>query len=748
MSIYNELYQSTVNNILGALETQQATLESTQTSAQYALYYAQSAEITAIDKLNDTALTVEYCQAVNDQSITNKNQSFNLLSTANSVNANVIASNANMAIAASNLQIASNAITSLASDIGAALNVATASLYNTQTYNMVLEANNFVNEVANDSKAISMLAMDASGKTSEIIAAVVLAQASTVDAKIATLLSAIQADLDKYTTVQIAENVTVSTTKKSERQAEGGLLDANAQASAINAALSNANMQLNLGLNVTAKSIQTVNVSFLALAKPLPTFCALPASQIPIPDVNPSYYLAIVEKSQSRHFSPDRVSQLFAQRGDLEGAYFYPLQAPIDDQGEDLYLNNDVYGMPIIGGTSYIAFLYVELSMDYKRLLGNFSDIVTAGSPTFVPAISCPLVQNIGVQKDSQAATQTATLSFAIAKNPYVAMGFDVLPNSFPIVIEGKKTVALLQAAYAAVPSSNNVLPSDSKLSTLYAQLTTLGKQITDSANVAVDHFVSAFAYDELLACNNLTDNEKKNFSAKLLVIEQALSKNIAIIAGSADQIQSTVQSASQIAISGTAIELQALSNANNLLNLSQAVVQSFLILGQFRTDFAGIEFRCTMVRASNSPDLALMTDSQYSRAPVIINLNIAQQIPTSNLEIATRTLVRLPKTGSPPKQDAIVAVPTPTDGVNDDASGQDLISVDASSLTVNIDQIKSTYQCRYVVHFNATSTDNFGNKIEPDISYQPYVLSTIPDNAAYLDMLTQATTAFAILTT
>ena len=746
MNTYNELYQSTVNDTLGALSAQQVTLESAQTSAQYALYYAQSAEITAIDKLNDTALTVEYCQAVNDQSITNKNQSFNLLSTANSVNANITASNTNMATAASNLQIASNAITSLASDIGAALNVSTASLFNTQTYKKVLEANNFVNEVANDSKAISMLAMDASGKTSEIIAAVVLAQASTVDAKIATLLSATQADLDKYTTMQIAENVTVSTTKKSERQAEGGLLDANAQASAINAALSNANMQLNLGLKVTANSIQTINVFFLALAKPLPIFRALPASQIPIPDVNPSYYLAIVQESQSSTFSPDRAEQLFAQRGDFDGPYFYPLQVPIDNQGIDLFLSKDVYGMPISSGNSYTAFLYIELSMEYKRFIGLFSDIVTAASPTFVPAVSCPIVQNIGVQKDNPAATQIAALSVTIAQNSYVAMEFDVLPNSFPIIIDSKKTVVSLQTTNAAILASNTALPSDSKLSTLYSQLTMLGKQITDIANVVVDNFVTALAYDDFLACDNLTDTEKKNFSAKLLVIEQTLSKNISTVADSADQIQSTVQSASQITISGTTIELQALSNANNLLNLSQAVVQSFLILGQFRTDLAGIEFRCTMVRASNSPDLALMTDAHYSRAPVIINLNIAQQIPTSNVEIATRTLVRLPKTGSTSKQDAVVAAPIPTEDVNDDSSGQDLISVEASSLTVNVDQIKSAYQCRYLVHFNTTSTDNFGNKIEPGISYQPYVLSTIPDSAAYIDTLTEANTAFVIL--
>ncbi|WP_252717108.1 hypothetical protein [Herbaspirillum sp. B65] len=49
MNTYSENLQNAISNTLNALAAQQAILVSAETSAEYALYYAQSAELTAVE---------------------------------------------------------------------------------------------------------------------------------------------------------------------------------------------------------------------------------------------------------------------------------------------------------------------------------------------------------------------------------------------------------------------------------------------------------------------------------------------------------------------------------------------------------------------------------------------------------------------------------------------------------------------------------------------------------------------------
>ena len=404
MNTYSENLQQTVSDTLMALTDQQTKIVSAQVAAQYSLYYAQGTEITAIDKLATTESQAHYYQKVNDQGVINDNQAINILASATHANSSVVSTVSNISTAAANVQIASNAIALLASDIGAALNIATASLFGTDSYKKINEANSFINEVANDAKNASLASMDASSYTSEIIAGSVLAQATTVKAKIDNLLKVTQSEFNSLAALEITENQTLWATKNAERKAEGVLKDADSDVIAITNAYNKANNQLNLGLSVSVQSGTRISVSFNALSNPFPTFQSPLATAITVPSITvptspATYYLAIVPADKQTLFSLDQAEQLFAQKN---SAQFIPVSAPANlfpidfSKGTDgSYKNKDVYNEPVKAGKAYVAYLYIELNNDYKRYIGNFSDILSAASQPFVPATPLPLAQKI-----------------------------------------------------------------------------------------------------------------------------------------------------------------------------------------------------------------------------------------------------------------------------------------------------------------------------------------------------------------
>jgi len=401
MNTYNENLQQTVVNTLSALALNQSNLDSLKTVAEYTLYYAQGAEITARDKLEATEDDVTTWQNINNQSLINANQVFNLLTSATEANTDVAVSITNTATAAANVQIASNAISVLASDIGAAFNIATASLYQTDVYEKIQSANSLINEVANEAKRISKSAMNASGSTSEITISEVLTQTTGVKAKIDNLFTSTQAELNKFAKLAITENAQITKASKAERQAEGELVDARREVTAITTAYDNSNNQLNQCLSISVVSGAEITASFAAL--PLPTFYSPQASAVKIPLANPAYYLTLVPAQNQTTFSIDQVEQLFSQRPENDNSLFVSVtpDASVDATGAvtrvptSIQLSSDAFGNPIQAGSSYVAFLYMELSREYKQYISNYSELLSAPSQPFTPATTLPLAQKL-----------------------------------------------------------------------------------------------------------------------------------------------------------------------------------------------------------------------------------------------------------------------------------------------------------------------------------------------------------------
>lgn len=419
MNTYNENLQQTVVNTLSALALNQSNLDSLKTVAEYTLYYAQGTEITARDKLEETEDDVTTWQNVNNQSLNNANQVFNLLTSATEANTDVAVSITNTATAAANVQIASNAISVLASDIGAAFNIATASLYQTDVYEKIQSANSLINEVANEAKRISKSAMNASGSTSEITISEVLAQTTSVKSKIDNLFTSTQAELNKFATLAITENTQITKASKTERQAEGALADAKREVIAINTAYDNSNNQLNQCLSISVVSGSKITASFAAL--PLPTFYSPHAAVVKIPLANPTYYLTLVPAQNQTTFSIDQVEQLFSQRPANDNSLFVSVtpDVRIDATGAvtrsptSIQLSSDTFGNPVQAGSSYVAFLYIELSKEYKQYISNYSELLSAPSQPFTPATTLPLAQNLEVNPNKTSDATGVTWSTA-----------------------------------------------------------------------------------------------------------------------------------------------------------------------------------------------------------------------------------------------------------------------------------------------------------------------------------------------
>lgn len=385
MNTYNENLQQTVVNTLSALSLSQANLDSTQTVAEITLYQAQGAQLTARDKLSATQGNQSIWQGISDQGRQNESQVINLLASATESNTDVTTSITNTATAAANVQIASNAISVLAADVGAALNIAIASLYETDVYNKIESANSFINEVANESKRIAKDAMNTTGYASEITTKAVLAQTQTLKSKIDTIFSAAQAQLNGFSTLAITENTQLCQTCQAERKAEGALKDATSEVQAIDTAYLNANLQLNYGLSIAVQNTSTIQVSFQGLPKPLPKFQSSDAKAIAIPDANPKYYLALLPAQNQSIFLLDQAQQLFEQRLPTDTKKFHAIEPGLN---RPVTLTQDVYGSPIKAGSGYVAYLYIELSMAYKQFISNFSDLLSAPSQAFTPAIT------------------------------------------------------------------------------------------------------------------------------------------------------------------------------------------------------------------------------------------------------------------------------------------------------------------------------------------------------------------------
>jgi len=134
MNTYNENLHASVVNSLRGLEMDQKKVKSKLNSAKVTLYYDQGAKVTAADRLEIAEKKLKAKDIVKKEAVINNNIATNVLAAADQEKKLVDLSVSNIAVGAANVQIASDAIVRLASDMGSILSIVKAESKNTDLY--------------------------------------------------------------------------------------------------------------------------------------------------------------------------------------------------------------------------------------------------------------------------------------------------------------------------------------------------------------------------------------------------------------------------------------------------------------------------------------------------------------------------------------------------------------------------------------------------------------------------------------
>ena len=420
MSSYNENLNASVVTSLQAQELKLSTTQAQLNAGMFTLYYAEDAKITAQEKLKKTEQKYSDQETIKDEAVENNNLSTNVVATANQEKQFNLQSVSNTAVAAANVQIATNAIVSLASDMGSIVSILNAADYGSQIFEQALAVNKLMNDTAYNAEVSSQLAMDASYRTAEVTATTVADMATTTGTSITDLLTILNSQLGATTALQLTENTAFTAAATAQKKAEGELIDANVEYDAAKETYLLSINELNLNLQITNKSSSEFKVEFSPYTNPFyngntnTDFSENPVEK---------YYAFVVKESEKSIFSIATAEGLI---NTPEIAYQINA-ANFEDISEIISINDikDINNENLSLGENYVVFVLTQFTMDYKKTLNNFEDYLTAASSSFVltTPLNGPKADSISVSflsnKDNTANYTTQVLQFNLMEpNP------------------------------------------------------------------------------------------------------------------------------------------------------------------------------------------------------------------------------------------------------------------------------------------------------------------------------------------
>lgn len=452
MNSYNDNLNSVVAASLQAQELVNKQLDSQRIASMFTLYHAEGATITATEKLQADQITLSDKGDVQTQAVLCNNISTNLLSTATQTGTFVAQAVTNTAVAASNMQVAGNAILQLAGDMGNIYSIVNAADFDSEIYKQSKDAKDLINETAYLAEVATKTAMDASIAVSEVSASTVLNKSKATNALMSGLLQIVQSDFNTASQTVAADTESAASASVAEKIAEGNYEDIVADYKAGRAMYTVANNNLNLGLAVrlpfdadtselvplnSPHNISKRNIQFDLVSSPfLPQIPSVlpPKYQIPT-DLDPvsDYYIMLVKETNRGTFSITEAesiilkapgnyihinvtpSQLVKKTGHPNQMVIVPPVYTRVDTNEQLdvkynrmQLDVDFYnvngdkmldseGSPIEMGQHYVVFVLAVYSSNYKRKLNDFEDFLSATSNTFKLAYTLMPVTNVDV---------------------------------------------------------------------------------------------------------------------------------------------------------------------------------------------------------------------------------------------------------------------------------------------------------------------------------------------------------------
>lgn len=429
MNTYNENLRSAIVSSLQSQNTEQKDLQSQLNSSMFSLYHAEGASITAEEKLDQAKIDQGAKAEVKKQAVANSNASNNELKSATQADALVKQSVSNAAVCASNVQIAANAVTKLASDVGSIYSIINAADFDTDIYVQAKEINDLMNDTAYGAELNSQLAMETSALTSEVSSAIVLSESQSTNSAVKNLLKIASNEFDTASQAVVNDNTALAATNAKEKGIEGNFKYLTVDYNAATSAYKSINKELNQQLEVITG---TSNTSFIVNFNKILN---------PFYETNPvkNYYLFIVKESKSNTFSISTAESLIVKPDNRlvkPGNRFLSVVIPesnsnngdevefigtnVSTQSDTVvtnvnFLNIDGNGKMLLDidgnnidlGTNYVVFLMGVYTDEYKRSINNFSDFLSAPSLPFTITTHLNAVENSDITVTAQKKEKT-----------------------------------------------------------------------------------------------------------------------------------------------------------------------------------------------------------------------------------------------------------------------------------------------------------------------------------------------------
>lgn len=435
MSSYNENIRS---NVIASLQTQELDLtkvKSQKNASMFTLYYSEGATVKASEQLAYTEGVLKNKLAVKTQAVSNSNISNNLLSSANRANLNVKQSITNSSVSASNVQLATNAIVKLASNLESIYAIVNSTDIGSDIHILAEEARSLINTTAYDAEIVSQTAMEASIITSEVSASTVLDKSKANNDLMNTVLKITSDEATTAGQKLLTEQSNLAASSTLEKKSEGDYLDISINYQSSKVAYLASNKELNINLLVSKTTAVDFTVSFDSIKLP---FKHLESSSLELKKSNPcypikNYYLIIVKDAKKSTFSISNAKKnLFGDEGDSiqvssdnskgispltpppnPKRFIIPIPVPVDSadiansappssnsvnqlisysinyhemiiDGKGPFTIQDSDGDDIVLGTNYVVFILGLYTDDYKKKMSSFDDFLSAPSPSFI----------------------------------------------------------------------------------------------------------------------------------------------------------------------------------------------------------------------------------------------------------------------------------------------------------------------------------------------------------------------------
>ena len=419
MNSYNENLQSSVLASLMSLQLAQKSMKSKLDASIFSLYYAEGATINAKEKLGSAVTKYQAQQKIKAHAVTNNNISINLLNSANQEKKYTAKSVTNTAVSASNVQIASNAVVRLASDMGSIYSILKAADFDSEIYLQGEGAYHLMSETAYDAEKVSQSAMEASTLTAEVSSSTVADEAKSTNSSIANLFDIASSDFDAISAMVAADNAALADASAAEKKAEGILEFINVEYYATKAAyiLNNGELNLNLSVPKSKRTEDSYMVTFDYYKSPFTNKELNPHQNsknkpAPLPPIDPGYpvkkyYIMLVKDSKKLVFtisnaeglllnknqyvevpafsSPPASAPAAAANTPQTSAKTAPKKEAKRDAETTIFITDllDSDGDPMELGQNYVVFVLAVLMQDYKKAINNFDDYMSAPSATF-----------------------------------------------------------------------------------------------------------------------------------------------------------------------------------------------------------------------------------------------------------------------------------------------------------------------------------------------------------------------------